>query len=169
MSKNLKTIHAKIFQNLAEFQVTLNNWKISKETIVFTNGCFDLLHLGHIDYLSKAADLGTKLIIGLNSDASTRNLKGQNRPICDQASRAGLLAALFFVDAVILFDEETPLNLILGVLPNILVKGADYEIKDIVGAKEVLENGGNVKTITFLLGYSTTAIEQKIINSQTNF
>jgi rfaE bifunctional protein nucleotidyltransferase chain/domain len=169
MSENLKTINAKIYQNLNDFDNTLQLWKSNDEKIVFTNGCFDLLHLGHLDYLSKAADLGTKLVIGLNSDFSTQKLKGPNRPICDQTSRASLLAALFFVDAVVLFDEDTPLNLISKILPQVLVKGADYQIENIVGAKEVLNNRGEVKTITFLPGYSTTTIEQKIINSQTKF
>lgn len=169
MNTNLQTISAKIYQNIVDFETNLNVWRLSKETIVFTNGCFDLLHLGHIDYLSKAADLGTKLIIGLNSDLSTQNLKGPNRPICNQTSRAALLASLFFVDAVILFDEPTPITLISTILPQVLVKGADYEIENIVGAKEVIANKGEVKTITFLPGYSTTAIEQKIINSISKF
>jgi rfaE bifunctional protein nucleotidyltransferase chain/domain len=169
MNTNIKTINAKIYQNIIDFEISLKDWKEHEEKIVFTNGCFDLLHLGHIDYLSKAADLGTKLIIGLNSDLSTQNLKGPNRPICNQTSRAALLASLFFVDAVILFDDPTPLNLISSIIPNVLVKGADYEIENIVGAKEVLANKGEVKTITFLPGYSTTAIEQKIINSISKF
>ena len=169
MSKNLNTIKAKVYQNLNDFEVKLMLWKSNEEKIVFTNGCFDLLHLGHLDYLSKAADLGTKLVIGLNSDFSTQKLKGPNRPICDQTSRAALLAALFFVDAVVLFDDDTPLKLITKILPQVLVKGADYQIENIVGAKEVINNHGEVKTITFLLGYSTTAIEQKIVNSQTKF
>ena len=133
--------------------------------LVFTNGCFDLMHLGHIDYLSKAADLGSKLIVGLNSDSSTNKLKGSTRPITDENSRAGVLAALFFVDAVVLFNEQTPLNLIVNIQPNILVKGADYAIENIVGAKEVLGLGGEVKTIEFLEGYSTSAIEAKIVKA----
>lgn len=169
MNTNLQTISAKIYQKIVDFETNLNVWRRNKEKIVFTNGCFDLLHLGHIDYLSKAADLGTKLIIGLNSDLSTQNLKGPNRPICNQTSRAALLASLFFVDAVILFDEPTPITLISTILPQVLVKGADYEIENIVGAKEVIANKGEVKTITFLPGYSTTAIEQKIINSISKF
>jgi rfaE bifunctional protein nucleotidyltransferase chain/domain len=169
MNTNLQTISAKIYQKIVDFETNLNVWRRNKEKIVFTNGCFDLLHLGHIDYLSKAADLGTKLIIGLNSDLSTQNLKGPNRPICNQTSRAALLASLFFVDAVILFDEPTPITLISTILPQVLVKGSDYEIENIVGAKEVIANKGEVKTITFLPGYSTTAIEQKIINSISKF
>jgi rfaE bifunctional protein nucleotidyltransferase chain/domain len=169
MNTNLQTINTKIYQNIVDFETNLNVWRLNNEKIVFTNGCFDLLHLGHIDYLSKAADLGTKLVIGLNSDLSTQNLKGPNRPICNQTSRAALLASLFFVDAVILFEEPTPITLISTILPQVLVKGADYEIENIVGAKEVIANKGEVKTITFLPGYSTTAIEQKIINSISKF
>ncbi|MBC7913398.1 MAG: adenylyltransferase/cytidyltransferase family protein, partial [Pyrinomonadaceae bacterium] len=130
-----------------------------------TNGCFDLLHLGHIDYLAKAANLGNKLVIGLNSDKSTSDLKGPGRPITNQKSRARLLAALYFVDAVVLFDEPTPYNLIKAINPDILVKGADYTIDTIVGADIVLANGGSVKTIEYIDGYSTSAIEQKIRNS----
>ena len=123
------------------------------------------MHLGHIDYLSKAADLGSKLIVGLNSDSSTHKLKGSTRPITDENSRAGVLAALFFVDAVILFNEQTPLNLIVNIQPNILVKGADYALENIVGSKEVLDLGGEVKTIECLEGYSTSAIEAKIVKA----
>lgn len=142
-----------------------NTWRFLEEKIVFTNGCFDILHLGHIDYLSKAASLGNRLIIGVNSDKSTQNLKGPNRPITDEKSRSAILASLFFVDAIILFDEPTPLELIQTIQPDILVKGADYTIDQIVGAKEVLNYGGKVETIEFLPGYSTTAIEQKIKQS----
>ena len=143
----------------------LNIWKFQGDKLVFTNGCFDLLHLGHIDYLAKAASLGNKLVIGLNSDESTRLLKGPNRPITDQNSRAHLLAALFFVDAVVLFNEQTPYELIQWVRPDILVKGADYTIDQIVGADLVLENGGEAKTIEYLPGYSTSAIENRIRNT----
>ncbi|MBC8053083.1 MAG: D-glycero-beta-D-manno-heptose 1-phosphate adenylyltransferase [Sphingobacteriaceae bacterium] len=143
----------------------LKIWRFKDQKIVFTNGCFDLLHLGHIDYLAKAADLGHKLIIGLNSDASTSSIKGPNRPITNQTSRAHLLAALFFVDAIVLFDETTPYELIKLIKPDVLVKGADYTIDKIVGADIVLSNGGEVKTIEYIDGYSTSAIEQKIRNS----
>ncbi|MFA6945810.1 MAG: D-glycero-beta-D-manno-heptose 1-phosphate adenylyltransferase [Pedobacter sp.] len=145
-----------------QLQANLNIWRLLGKKIVFTNGCFDLLHLGHIDYLSKAADLGDKLVIGLNSDASASALKGPGRPITDQVSRSLMLASFSFVDAVILFDEPTPLELIRRVRPNILVKGADYTIEQIVGADLVLQNGGQVKTIEYLPGYSTTLIEKKI-------
>ncbi len=165
MLQNLDIIQNKIHSSLSDFEEQLNIWKNENQKLVFTNGCFDIMHLGHIDYLSKAADLGTKLIVGLNSDASTRNLKGATRPICDEKSRAGLLASLFFVDAVILFDEETPLNLITNILPDVLVKGADYTIDQIVGATEVLGSNGEVKTISFLEGYSTSFIEKRIVKA----
>lgn len=157
----LELINSKILKGQKLYQM-LNIWRFTDQKIVFTNGCFDLLHLGHIDYLSKAADMGNRLIIGLNSDISTTNLKGSSRPITDEVSRASLLASLFFVDAVILFDEETPLNLIAKVKPNVLVKGADYSIDQIVGADLVIASGGIVKTIEYLPGYSTTSIENKI-------
>jgi len=137
-------------------------WQAENQKVVFTNGVFDLLHIGHITYLAKAADLGDKLIIGLNADSSVRRIKGDDRPINDQNSRAALLAALFFVDAVTIFDEDTPQNLIATLLPDFLVKGADYAVENIVGAKEVLANGGEVKTITFVEGYSSTSIINKI-------
>jgi rfaE bifunctional protein nucleotidyltransferase chain/domain len=137
-------------------------WQNEGKKVVFTNGVFDLLHIGHITYMAKASELGDKLIIGLNSDSSVKRIKGDDRPVNDQDSRAALLAALFFVDAVVLFDEDTPLNLISVLLPDILVKGADYAVENIVGAKEVLANGGEVKTIDFVEGYSSTSIIQKI-------
>ena len=165
MNPNNQKIQHKIFKGLASVLPLISEWKNNGEKIVFTNGCFDLMHLGHIDYLSKAADLGSKLIVGLNSDSSTNKLKGSTRPITDENSRAGVLAALFFVDAVVLFYEQTPLNLIVNIQPNILVKGADYAIENIVGSKEVLDLGGEVKTIEFLEGYSTSAIEAKIVKA----
>ncbi len=157
----LEIIKAKIYQ-IDQLRNTLNVWRLLDKRVVFTNGCFDLLHLGHIDYLSKAADLGDKLVIGLNSDASTSSLKGPGRPITDEKSRSTLLAALSFVDAVILFDEPTPFELIKWVQPDVLVKGADYTIDQIVGADLVLKSGGEVKSIEFLPGYSTSLIEKKI-------
>jgi rfaE bifunctional protein nucleotidyltransferase chain/domain len=137
-------------------------WRNNGDKLTFTNGVFDLLHIGHITYLAKAAELGDKLIIGLNADSSVKRLKGEGRPVNDQNSRAALLAALFFVDAVVVFEEDTPLNLISLILPDILVKGADYTLKDIVGAEEVLANGGEVKTINLVEGYSSTSIIEKI-------
>ena len=160
MSK-IKNIHEKIF-NQNQLRSRLDMWRFLENKIVFTNGCFDIIHLGHIDYLAKAADLGDKLIVGLNSDKSTRSLKGLNRPITDESSRSIILASFSFVDAVVLFDEETPLKLIKTVMPDILVKGADYSINQIVGADIVVQNGGRVQTLNYLPGYSTTLIEQKI-------
>lgn len=120
------------------------------------------MHRGHIDYLSKAADLGDILIIGLNTDDSVSRLKGNNRPIIDQESRAMLLASLFFVSAVVYFDEDTPYELIKSIQPDVLVKGADYEVHEIVGHDIVLNKGGKVETLEFLPGFSTSAIEKKI-------
>jgi rfaE bifunctional protein nucleotidyltransferase chain/domain len=137
-------------------------WRDNDETIVFTNGCFDLLHKGHVHYLAEAADLGDRLIIGLNSDDSTMRLKGPNRPINRQDSRAYVMAALGFVDAVVVFDEDTPAELIRLLTPGILVKGGDYEPDNIVGADHVKANGGKVIVLSFLPGFSTSAIENKI-------
>lgn len=142
--------------------VLLSQWEQQKKKIVFTNGCFDILHRGHIEYLTKAADLGDVLFIGVNTDASVRKLKGENRPLQDENSRLLILGALDFVDALILFDEETPLELIRLVKPHVLVKGADYEPEEIVGYDIVKDRGGEIETIEFLPGYSTSAIEQKI-------
>lgn len=142
----------------------LSLWRFRDRKIVFTNGCFDLLHLGHIDYLSKAADLGDVLIIGVNTDDSVRKLKGKGRPISNEEQRCHILASLFFVDAVILFSEETPYELIKTVQPQVLVKGGDYTISQIVGADLVASNGGFVHTIPVLAGYSTTLTEERIKN-----
>ena len=157
----LDNIKSKIYTR-EQIRAVLNVWRLLEKKVVFTNGCFDLLHLGHIDYLSKAADMGDKLVIGLNSDASASALKGPGRPITDQLSRSVMLASFSFVDAVVIFDEPTPLHLIELVRPDILVKGADYSIEQIVGADLVLQYGGEVKTIEYLSGYTTTLIEKKI-------
>jgi rfaE bifunctional protein nucleotidyltransferase chain/domain len=138
-------------------------WRLKSDTIVFTNGCFDILHLGHIDYLLKARDLGKRLIVGVNTDNSVKRLgKGDSRPINDEKSRSMIIASLQFVDAVILFDEDTPYQLIKAIEPDVLVKGADYTIDKIVGADIVMARGGNVVLIEYLEGYSTTNIEKKI-------
>lgn len=147
----------------ATLQVT--EWKAQGRKIVFTNGCFDLLHLGHVDYLEKARSLGDKLVLGLNSDNSVSRFKGPNRPIQDQNSRARVLAALQFVDLVVFFNEDTPLNLITALQPDILVKGSDYLAENIVGADVVKSGGGVVKTIEFVPGYSTSKIVEKIKNT----
>lgn len=149
-------------QKILDVDVKLQEWKKQGLKIVFTNGCFDILHIGHLSYLLKAASLGDKLIIGLNTDASVRKLKGENRPVNELKSRALMLAALYFVDAVVVFEEETPLELIKQILPDVLVKGGDYTIATIVGAAEVQANGGKVEIVKFLDGYSSTSIINKI-------
>jgi rfaE bifunctional protein nucleotidyltransferase chain/domain len=161
-----KTITDKI-SDLPSLKAKMKNWAIEGKKVVFTNGVFDLLHIGHITYLAKAAELGDKLVIGLNADSSVRRIKGENRPVNDQNSRAAILAALFFVDAIVVFEEDTPLNVISSLLPDYLVKGADYSVENIVGAKEVIANGGEVKTINFVEGYSSTSIINKIRNQIT--
>lgn len=144
----------------------LSIWKFRDKKIVFTNGVFDLLHLGHIEYLSHTSDLGDLLIVGVNSDASVRRLnKGPGRPINNEEQRCNLLASLFFVDAVILFEEDTPLELITQIKPQVLVKGGDYKPEEIVGADIVKANGGFVHTIPLLTGYSTTLTEERIKKS----
>lgn len=140
----------------------IRSWQAAGEKIVFTNGCFDLVHLGHIDYLEKARALGDRLVLGLNTDASVSRLKGPLRPVVNEAARARLMAALEFVDAVILFDEPTPEALIRAVRPDILVKGDDYTVDRIVGADFVLNQGGTVETIPLVPGYSTTGLIEKI-------
>lgn len=147
---------------LAALQEQMTKWREKGERVVFSNGCFDILHLGHIDYLEKASQLGSKLVIGINSDASVQRLKGHGRPVQPEGARARLLAALEFVDAVVLFEEDTPLKLIETLVPQILVKGNDYTINEIIGANFVLDNGGEVKTIPLVAGYSTTQIINKI-------
>lgn len=137
-------------------------WKSNNETVVFTNGCFDIVHLGHVDYLEQARNEGSKMILGLNTDASVKRLKGEERPINNEYARARLLAAFEFIDMIILFGEETPINLITDLMPDVLVKGADYTIDNIVGAKEVLAHGGDVKTINLVEGFSTSSIIEKI-------
>jgi len=140
--------------------------KASGKRIVFTNGCFDILHAGHVTYLQEAAALGDFLVVGVNSDDSVKRLdKSPARPLQNEFSRSTVMAALHCVGAVIVFDEDTPLELIQAVNPDVLVKGADYKIEDIVGAKEVLAAGGSVKTLEFLPGYSTSSIEKKILEA----
>ena len=141
---------------------TIRQWRFLGKTVGFTNGCFDILHRGHIYSLSQAAGEADYLIVGLNSDASTRGLKGPGRPLNDQDSRALVLASLLMVDAVVIFDEPTPLNLITTLLPDVLVKGGDYTIDTIVGAKEVIANGGRVVINPIIEGFSTTGIINKM-------
>ncbi len=133
-------------------------WRIKGQKIVFTNGCFDILHHGHLDYLAKAADMGNILIVGLNSDDSVRRLKGPERPITNEKDRAFQLASLLCVDAVCKFNEDTPLELIQALKPDVLVKGGDYTIDKIVGASFVMSYGGKVETVPFVQGYSTSSL-----------
>jgi D-glycero-beta-D-manno-heptose 1-phosphate adenylyltransferase len=137
-------------------------WRAEGQRVVFTNGCFDIVHLGHIDYLEKARALGDKLILGLNTDASVSRLKGPLRPVVNEYARARLMAALAFVDLITLFDEPTPLELIQVVRPDVLVKGDDYTVENIVGSDFVIQHGGSVETVPLVAGYSTTALIEKI-------
>ena len=159
--KHLEKIYDKISSRdfLAE---KLNLWRKEGKTIVFSNGCFDILHRGHVEYLSKAADLGDILVIGLNTDASVKRLKGPSRPVNDEKARAVVLAALEFVDAVIFFEEDTPYDLIKFVQPDVLVKGKDYKAEDIVGYDIVTNKGGRVETIELVEGFSTTKTIEKM-------
>jgi D-glycero-beta-D-manno-heptose 1-phosphate adenylyltransferase len=140
--------------------------RFRERRIAFTNGCFDILHAGHIDYLARAADEADVLIVGLNTDDSVRRLKGTGRPVNDQDARAMLLAALSFIDAVILFEEDTPAQLINSILPDLLVKGDDWQEDEIVGADVVRQNNGRVLTLPLLKGYSTSNLIKKIKESQ---
>jgi rfaE bifunctional protein nucleotidyltransferase chain/domain len=155
------TIASKI-HTWEQLSTTLARWRAAGEKIVFTNGCFDLLHFGHLHYLADARDLGDRLVIGLNSAASVRRLKGPGRPINDEITRTHLLAALEMVDAVVIFEEDTPLELIKLVQPDVLVKGGDWQPEQIVGSGVVLARGGKVMSLPYIQGYSTTNIEKKI-------
>ncbi len=153
--ERLNHIKSKIY-SWDHLQRQLAIWRFKDKKIVFSNGCFDVLHLGHVEYLAKARELGDLLIVGLNSDDSVRRLKGAHRPVNKEVARAVLLAALSFVDAVVVFDTDTPYELIKLVQPDILVKGKDYEGKEIVGSDIVKTHGGHVETIELTRGYSTS-------------
>ena len=158
----LPFIEKKIAYTAKEAENTLSLWRFKDDKIVFTNGCFDILHKGHIEYLANAASLGTKLVIGLNTDASVKRLKGDSRPVNDENARALLLASLVFVDKVILFDTDTPRDLIDFVQPDVLVKGGDYKPEEIVGYDIVKAKGGEIVTLDFVEGYSTTSLIEKM-------
>lgn len=158
---HLERIKAKLLSSIAAKEKR-EHWREQADRVVFTNGCFDILHYGHLHYLAQARDLGDRLIVGLNDDDSVRRLKGIHRPIQDIHTRQMMLASLEFVDAVVLFQEDTPLNLIKTLLPDVLVKGGDYTPESIVGAKEVVRAGGAVRVLSFIPGYSTSSIEKKI-------
>jgi len=148
--------------SVVEIQRLMQIWGIKSEKVVFTNGCFDILHRGHLEYLASAADLGKRLIVGLNSDASVKRLKGEGRPINSMEDRAIALASLHVVDAVVIFEEETPELLIKALKPDILAKGGDYAMDQIVGADFVKTQGGEIAIIAFTEGYSTTTFLDKL-------
>ena len=153
--ERLSLIKAKIY-SWDHIQRQLAIWRFQDKKLVFSNGCFDVLHLGHIEYLAKARDMGHILIVGLNSDDSVRRIKGAHRPVNKEEARAITLAALSFVDAVVVFDKDTPIDLIKLVQPDVLVKGKDYDGKEIVGSDVVKAHGGQVVTIELTKGYSTS-------------
>ena len=152
-----------IANNWDEAKKQVDDWKLSGQKIVFTNGCFDILHRGHVEYLTEAKACGDKLVTALNSDTSVRGLKGDPRPIQSQEDRAVILDALESVDLVVIFDQETPAEIIKTLLPDVLTKGGDYSAETIVGADTVTENGGEIKVIPFRSGQSTSSIVEKII------
>jgi len=169
MGKHLNSINAKIC-DLESVQKHMATWRSDGEKVVFTNGCFDILHKGHVTYLAEAANFGDRLVVGLNTDTSVkRQGKGEERPINPEDARALVMAALEFVDAVVFFDADTPLDLIVALEPDVLVKGADYDPQEndpsskkyIVGALETRANGGEVKVVDLVQGFSTTAILAK--------
>jgi len=166
----LKLVMDKIYAK-NNLMALVEGWKSENQHIVFTNGVFDILHRGHIEYLAKSAGYGDKFVVGINSDVSVKGLnKGDNRPLQDELSRALIIASLSFIDAVVIFNEPTPLALIADILPNVLIKGGDYDTsildfenpKHIVGSEIIKNNGGQVEVIQFVEGYSTSKIEEKI-------
>ena len=163
MSKKLNKLKAKIF-NIKDLAKIINEWRLNGDKIVFTNGCFDLIHLGHLEILAISADLGDNLVVAITSDLSIKKIKGNSRPIIEEDSRAKQLAAIEFIDAVILFNEDTPYNLINILKPDVLTKGGDYKKNDIVGNQLINKEHGKVVIIPLTQGYSTTSILEKIKN-----
>lgn len=159
--KQLSAVAEKI-KNRNDLCTLAQQWRKEGKRIVFTNGCFDILHRGHLQILGEAAMSGDKLVVGLNTDASVKRLKGEQRPVNDESFRALMMASLQLVDAVTLFDEDTPLELIRALEPDVIVKGGDYKTENVVGAKEVMQRGGEVKIVPFVQGYSTTALIETI-------
>lgn len=155
------SIHSKIM-SVPQLQQRIAQWRLLGKTVAFTNGCFDILHAGHITSLTEAANQADYLIVGLNADVSVKALKGPERPVNNEESRALLLASLSMVDAVILFTEDTPRELIIALRPDVLVKGGDYKVEDIAGAQEVMSWGGRVVINPILQGFSTTGTIEKI-------
>lgn len=158
-------INEKIFLDHNQLSKKVSEWKQNNEIVVFTNGCFDILHLGHAQYLKEAKMLGTKLVVAANSDASVAKIKGKHRPIQSEEVRINLLASLEYIDAVTIFIDETPYELIKLLHPDILVKGGDWKPEQIIGSDVVLQDGGKVLSLNFMEGYSTTKIESKIIEA----
>ncbi len=159
--KKSDTLNQRIF-TVEEIKQEVIRMRLKSKTIAFTNGVFDILHEGHIAVLSEAASFADVLIVGVNSDASVKKIKGENRPVNNENSRALIIASLIMVDAVVIFNEETPLELIKIIKPDVLIKGGDYTIETMVGSKEVLDNGGKIEIIPTKAGFSTTGIIQKI-------
>ncbi|MFT3737331.1 MAG: D-glycero-beta-D-manno-heptose 1-phosphate adenylyltransferase [Breznakibacter sp.] len=162
--EHLSVIKNKIVSRDKAAQI-VGQWQNNGDQVVFTNGCFDLVHRGHVEYLSLAADLGQKMILGLNTDVSVQRLKGPKRPLVDEYSRAILLAAFSFIDLIVYFDEDTPYELIKALQPDVLVKGSDYRPESIVGYDIVTGRGGKVETIDFVEGFSTSKLVKKIIDT----
>jgi D-glycero-beta-D-manno-heptose 1-phosphate adenylyltransferase len=163
--KAIQAIPEKLF-TAESIVLQIKRWRLLNKKIVFTNGVFDILHEGHIASLGEAASYGNILIVGVNTDASVKRIKGESRPVNNQQSRTLLLASLLMTDAVVLFDEDTPHDLITSIMPDVLVKGGDYTVDQIVGAKEVIANGGEVKIAPILEGFSTTAIIERMKSSK---
>jgi D-beta-D-heptose 7-phosphate kinase/D-beta-D-heptose 1-phosphate adenosyltransferase len=159
--KNPQLIHSKIF-DLPELKKQVSRWRLLGKKIAFTNGCFDILHQGHIYSLSEAAKEADVLVVGVNADSSVQKLKGRERPVNDQHSRSLILASLVMTDAVILFEEDTPHHLITNLLPDVIVKGGDYTVEQVVGSTEVIANGGRVVINKIIQGFSTTGLIDKI-------
>jgi rfaE bifunctional protein nucleotidyltransferase chain/domain len=162
--KQSNNIKERIFA-VEQLKSQIKWWRLINKTIAFTNGVFDILHEGHIKILSQSAAFADVLIVGVNSDASVKRLKGDNRPVNNEQSRSLLLASLIMIDAVVIFNEDTPLNLIMNIMPDVLIKGGDYTQQTIVGANEVIANGGRVEIIDLEKGFSTTGIIEKLKNS----
>jgi D-beta-D-heptose 7-phosphate kinase/D-beta-D-heptose 1-phosphate adenosyltransferase len=161
MKNFIRCVLGKII-NSSDMAEAVKKWRAEEKSIVFTNGCFDIIHRGHVEYLSRAKSLGDILILGVNSDLSVKKLKGEGRPFVPEKDRVYILSKLIPVDAVSVFEEETPLNLIKLVMPDVLVKGGDYTADTIVGRDEVEENGGTVVAIPLVHGRSTTGLIEKI-------
>lgn len=155
-------ICSKIFTDFKSFEPTLSKWRSAGETIVFTNGCFDIIHHGHVDSLLKSAGYGKRLVVGLNSDESVRLLKGKGHPVLDVNARSKMMSAFVFVDAVIVFNEETPATLIDQIIPDVLVKGKEYALEEIAGHETVLKHGGRVERLDLVAGISTSEMIRRI-------